>query len=676
MKNKVFIGLVAVALLVFTLFAGVNAPGVSASEITGSYIFAKTSGIVTVGSPSANGLAVTLGASTTADATTSNSFYYKQTVLTGKFGFSSIFGVNFETLKMVITDTDDSANYVTIELDLVSVDDGYVLNGSTTIKGKDTEYISDNIPVTVSDDGVQIDFAIQNGEGGYELTVNGQSLNITEAISFKKSTASLAFTVSGTNSSSTEVVVFKSLTNANGTQELTDEAALISPIVRLDSGLEAIAQEDEITTDENEVTTTTKVFKVQRVQYDAGDNKVYSNAIAAVDKYYTFPILANSLIGDYFKSLVSETKFRLNLSIYSGEADENGNLVTDDEGNPVWTAVSSSVSGSFLMEKDFYKFEFLVNASQYSDITDNIKYVLYVNVIKDEFAPLFNDDKVFDYFYSNIGNLERKTEDDDVGLFPSMEEDDEYMSDLFKFGAAYVYSSTEKDDEWDGIDDIDTITVYLGYMSPTSSTWTYVKSSNTVSVKTEGSWRFTYKVVDASGNETVYKDGKEYFTVYVVDNTAPSISVTENIDITVNKDYTISTPTVSDDGVGVNSARTTIKLFKGIKGSEDVVEIPLTVSYMIPTEYIPTEITPNGTAYTFYVEYTAYDFNGNKTTEYSYLSVIAAKEEDPTTDDNKIDWLFISLIAVAAVLVVVIILMLFSKPKEEVADNKKYKAKK
>ena len=101
-------------------------------------------------------------------------------------------------------------------------------------------------------------------------------------------------------------------------------------------------------------------------------------------------------------------------------------------------------------------------------------------------------------------------------------------------------------------DSYDNVKIQVGYKAPgDNGDYTYA-SSYAVKLNETGIWYFVYKVTDVAGNETVSKS----FSLRVFDETAPTISVTDVVEIVAGEKYSIPSATITDNASGVDATYT------------------------------------------------------------------------------------------------------------------------
>lgn len=165
----------------------------------------------------------------------------------------------------------------------------------------------------------------------------------------------------------------------------------------------------------------------------------------------------------------------------------------------------------------------------------------------------------------------------------------------------------------DGIDANYNVNFQLGYKRPNEATWQW--SSNTdVSINAIGYWTFTYRVKDAAGN-TSYLGGQIgaiTFGYYINDVTPPEIDAYKEQTIYLNKAFTVSLPSITDNASGVNSAWSKYKVyFIDGDGVRTLLE-DNKKSQLFEGKITATQLTnENGDKNYFEIEFSARDNVGN-----------------------------------------------------------------
>ena len=285
-----------------------------------------------------------------------------------------------------------------------------------------------------------------------------------------------------------------------------------------------------------------------------------------------------------------------------------------------------------------------------TDASDNALITLNVKAVKDTQKVTLSDADGFKAFIEQemgAGVAEHlvATTEGNTYEFPHLYRDD--------FNAYFTCT--------DGIDSFDNVKIQVGYKAPgDDGDYTYA-SSYAVKINETGRWYFVYKVTDVAGNETV----SEPFRVFVVDETAPTISVKDKVEIVEGEKYTIPSATITDNAAGVDSRYTKWTLYavdeqgnrtevKNVKlGEEGYDESLLKDGVLTPAEA--------GAKYV--VVYEARDNAGNvAANEEMEIEVV---ESAPTYTANPFnDFVKTALIVVACLAGLGIIILIFVRPKE------------
>lgn len=617
MNKKVFISLLITAVLCLSMMTAAVFERAEALDVSVDKIFKILSGDTTEIEFDDEGVLITFPASAI-----NASVSYVQPVSFEDFRFDFNANKKFDKLTFSFTDYTDSSNLAYL---IIENDNGNIF---AYVQKDSYDYMKTNltdslVPVVEGETGDEdmfafsIEFKPFNEAAGVitSFKVNGldvDSGNGRVTYAYNVVYMDIRMEKSEVNEDGDDTYLLaKSMMNKKGTQYFSKEADVVEILfwqTALSNMPEGVPGEGG---------------------YEGKTVYTYEGLYAKVSGEYTFPVYPISMVGD-----TSD----VNTYVYvENEEEETGWELLSDAKRTVYT---------FGSEELLYKIV-LTSSTEV--------HVLLVKSILDEVAPLFNEAILEVTFNTEMKDGVIYTKEG--ATFPDFkDEDGNFINNLFIFP-----------EEDRGIDTVDNVAIRLGYKKPGStSEWTWT-SSFTPTLSTEGSWTFKYKVVDSSGNET---ESDIEFVRYVVDNTPPTISVTQNLTAYLGTVYTISAPTVTDTGVGVDTSKTSIRLFKGIRGSDNVEEIELSQN----NKFIPDVLTGDEEDYTYFVEFKAYDYNGNEAeTAYSYITVtepVAEEEEGP-------DWVVIGLIAFSVVVIVVILVMIFYRPKEvQQEGSKKYIAKK
>ncbi len=218
----------------------------------------------------------------------------------------------------------------------------------------------------------------------------------------------------------------------------------------------------------------------------------------------------------------------------------------------------------------------------------------------------------------------------------------------------------------DGIDTLYNIKVQVGYKKPGETGEFTFANGLDVSLNTVGVWSFEYKLTDAAGNKTESKDIGVTFKLNVIDTDAPVIDMPEVKEISVDKEFVFSEATMKDNASGVNSVRSSFKVFRIEDGDRtDVTDELKKADFKIK----PTVLTDADGNHSYEVEYTAFDNAGNKSTHTMKVKVVTPKAEDPKPNPTN-DALQTTLIVIASLCGLGIVVLLFVKPKKP-EQNKK-----
>lgn len=616
MNKKIFLCLVLAVALCFGAVLSANVGEANAIDVSVRKLFTTLSGsateIVYDDEETDRGVVITMPGSSLNSAIS-----YVQYVSMEEFKFDFYANKVFDKLSFAFTDINDSSNvaYLFIE----KIDDTFK---AYTKKGNydnlRTDITSTILPVgegTADTDlySFSIEFTPYDVEAQVLQSFKVNGLEVDGAFNFDYNVVNFDLNLKKSKVGDDDVVmIVRSMTNKKGTQMFTKAAEEVAPLIWQDA--KSVMPEGVVGED-------------GRIVY------TYNDLVGKVSASYTFPVYAISMIGS--TSMVKT-------EVYVEDAEEEGG----------WKLLSESLRTNYTLSSEEVQYKIIIKVVDGDSVIE--EHILMVKSIEDTVAPLFNE-PIFEVRFNSDMPDGVIYSNDDVSL-PSFKEDGVFINNLFIFP-----------EEDRGIDTEDNVSIRLGYKKPGStSDWIWT-TSYSLKFDTEGTWSFKYKVIDASGNEN---ESKTEFTREVVDNTPPTITATENLEAYLDTIYTISIPGVTDVGSGVDSSKTVIRLFKGIRGSDNVEEIELSVNY----KFIPDVLTGEDEDYTYFVEYIAYDYNGNESDKvYSYISVSEPKVEEAEGPD----WLVIGLIALSVVIVVVILVMIFYKPKEtEVQGSKKYISKK
>lgn len=291
-----------------------------------------------------------------------------------------------------------------------------------------------------------------------------------------------------------------------------------------------------------------------------------------------------------------------------------------------------------------------------TDTADSAFITLNITAVEDKTSVTISD-SAFENFYSNADELQNVFGSNAIGHmvattegntfeFPHMSRDD--------FNAIYTT---------DDYDTFNNVKIQVGYRAPgDNGDYTYV-SSYAVKLNETGIWYFVYKATDVAGNETVSKP----FSFRVIDETAPTIKVSEKTQIIVDEKYTIPSATITDNASGVDSNYTKWTLYNadenGNKVGEAIAnlkfgELGYDESLLKDGVFTPTEAGKK-----YVIVYEACDKAGNVAT--SEQTVIEVVEGTPTYTANPFnDFVKTALIVVACLAGLGLIVLIFVKPKE------------
>ena len=613
-----------IAIMLFAAIAVSGTVGQSYALFEGdgddAKIFKKSTGDVVINNVTADGLPISLSGDNYA-----NSFTFVQDMYMDGFAFEAHTNLMFDTITLTVTGKVDTSSVIDIIVEKGTADDGsqkFDVYGKKGTEESET-LVTSFVPVDAekTEDTDMYTLSISYDVETKKFTVNGTTVEME--MEFEYNVANMVFKNSNktTDDEKKMELLVKSIANANGVQQLsTNEGVEVVDFVFWTSLIKpegtAVAEEDK--------------EKYHGAETAFVYNDVYAKAGSSS---FNYPISAISIIGD-----------TIDMEVFKYLDEEN------EEGETVETQLStfdgdSAKTSLAKVGEEGTKYE--VRMYSATEV-----HIFTINAIKDEVATELNIDAVKAYIEEKVPNgriLTSKTYS-----FPNLKENGSYKKEFF------IFSEEDK-----GIDSIENVKIKFGYKKPEStSDWSWSENF-TVTYDTEGRWAFAYKVVDSSGNEgeKIYEFSRD-----VVDNTPPTVTVTEQLTAYKGVLYTISAPTADDNAAGVDTSRTEIKVYKGVRGSEDAVEVELYEG----NSFIPDEITPEGEDYTYFIVYIVYDFNGNSTKlnpSYSYVTV-----EEPVTpeidDPVAPAWLTWILIIVSVGLIIVIGFYIVSAPKDEKESTK------
>lgn len=291
-----------------------------------------------------------------------------------------------------------------------------------------------------------------------------------------------------------------------------------------------------------------------------------------------------------------------------------------------------------------------------TDASDQALITLNIKAVQDN-ASVTISDSAFENFYSNANELQNVFGSNAIGHmvattegntfeFPHMSRDD--------FNAIYTT---------DGYDTFNNVKIQVGYKAPgDNGDYTYV-SSYAVKLNETGVWYFVYKATDVAGNEEVSKA----FSFRVVDETAPTIKVSEKTQIIVDEKYTIPSATITDNASGVDSNYTKWTLYNADENGNKVGEAIANVKFgeLGYDESMLKDgvFTPDQAGKKYVVVYEACDKAGNVSA--SQQTVIEVIEGTPTYTANPFnDFVKTALIVVACLAGLGLIVLIFVKPRE------------
>lgn len=623
MNRKLVLSLVlALALFTATICAGTlgqaNAISVTPGGSNG-VLFKQTSGSVTIGGISEDGVEIKLDGSYT-----ENKFQFVQNIYMNGFAFDAQTNLCFDSFTLTITDYVDNSNVVTLNVEKTEeggskVYYGYVKNGSVTGLKVEIPFTPVESDKTAETDMYGLNIAYKDNAffvNDVELVLAEEEATSNTGITFEYNVATMVFANSliAADDESEMVMVVKSISNEKGTQYLTPDAEAVDLVIW------SKLAKPEVQVNEDETL------------YHGRENVyVYNGIKAKSGDYYSFPVYGVSIIGQ-----------TMDIELFEKTADGEMEKKLD------------SFENESADKKSRYKLAAVGNEYEIRLYSATEVHILMVTSIEDKVATEFNVEVLKAHIDSELGKAAVKASSNFT--LPSLKDSDGVLEEKF-----FIFSEEDQ-----GIDTVSNITVQVAYKKPGStSDWSW-STNFTVSFTAEGTWAFAYRVKDGSGNfSEIYE-----FTRDVIDNVGPEIEATQQLSAYKGVRYTITLPAITDDISGVDQSKTVIRLYKGQRGSEDVEEIKL----YNDNSFIPDVITGEDESYSYYVEYIAYDYRGNASAvAYSYITV-TEKNEDTSTTSEVPDWLFIVLVVACVALIIAIIALIFVKPKEEIVGRPEPKA--
>ena len=293
-----------------------------------------------------------------------------------------------------------------------------------------------------------------------------------------------------------------------------------------------------------------------------------------------------------------------------------------------------------------------------TDASEQALITLNITAVEDETSVTIND-SAFENFYKNADELKNVFGTDAVGHMVATTEGNTFeFPHVYNTEFAAIYGCT------DGIDGYNNVKIQVGYKAPgDNGNYTYA-SSYAVKLNETGVWYFVYKATDVAGNETVSKP----FSFRVVDETAPTIKVSEKTQIIVDEKYTIPSATITDNASGVDSNYTKWTLYEAdADGKADLTKEIKNVKFGEEgyDESLLKDgvFTPTETGKKYVVVYEARDKADNVAT--SQQTVIEVIEGTPTYTANPFnDFVKTSLIVVACLAGLGLIVLIFVRPKQ------------
>ncbi|MEG1711142.1 MAG: hypothetical protein RR316_04985 [Clostridia bacterium] len=622
MNKKLIISLVLTFALCLAMMVTGNTMSASALDVNLSKdLFSQTTGGVKI-TVEQNGVQLTL-----LKSNTTNAFAYKQNAYMEGFELETETNLLFDKVTFLFTELNDSSNNIEFVVEKTKEEGKNVFKAYTKKDAIESEKVVVEFvsvdPAKVADEDMFKMTISYNGEGHFLLngTVAGKANKFDYNVA--------KFSVSFYNAKALEkdtVVIAKSMSNIKGKQLFTVDG------IKEDALIEAVIWQKAL---ENKPE---GIVSPEGTQYAGKTIYTYEGLKAKAEAEYEFPVYGISMVGKPIDTII------LKITREAGEVLEEVLSDSTKAENPDSPRLKYTVGK--------------VNSEYEIRILNKTEvHILRVTTIVDTVAPKFDEAALKAYILEKLPNGILYTKDGTT--MPNLKVSGSFIANLFVF--------PEEDNK---IDNLDNIRISFGYKKPNTSSWVW-GSNYTISFTAEGVWCFKYKVSDVVNNFTE----SEEFTRDVIDNTPPVISkATEQLRANINELFKIPDPTITDNESGVDIAKTTIRLFKGVKDG-DFKEIQLSKT----NSFTPDELTQDNQDYSYFVEYTATDYRGNVAeTKYSYITVGVPTEEEK--EPNKpVDWLVIALIALAVVLVVVIALLIFVKPKDEVgttANNSKVNDKK
>lgn len=460
-----------------------------------------------------------------------------------------------------------------------------------------------------SENGLTLSY--KKGEG-FKLGSQALAADGIETLSFYKNIATMSFGVSGVSGEEDDndaVMLITSIKNSNGTQSLKTSDSKFEGDSRVAPVI--IPKED-------------------------GQDGIVSSAVsvslkAARNAEFVFPYYCVDILGTGW-------------AVSTKEGDEA-------EGEKITNKLKHSLG----REGSAYIFKIYAKSSD-----ENALITLSVEAVKDT-AKVQIDNTQLMAFLNASDELQKAFNDNH--LVATAENNTFEFPHIYRNDFDGIFTTA------DALDAFDNVKIQVGYRAPgDSGEFTYA-SSYAVKLNKTGRWYFRYKITDAAGNETE----SDVFNFLVFDQTAPTITIESEVEIDVNKKYTIPSATITDNAAGVDTAYSKWTLYEmnadGTKGKEIANikegEDGYDDSILKDGVLTPTALTPSDKNGSYILVYEARDLDGNVAEPAEV--VLKVVEGTPTYADNPWnDFFRTALIVVACLSGTGIIVLIFVKPKERI----------
>lgn len=588
-------------IFMLTFMLTVFSPAIQTGAATGSSLFTVTSGTATIDSTiNGKGGALVTIPKTGKRSTLKYTHTLDSTDISVFVEFPAFYCNKF-TLRFA--DNYNSTKYLEISLEVRS-EGGFTAYAMDNYETKSPELKFDN---PLSEAKFELGYRVSSeSEKGGELyiSINAGTEQFFDVSGLRMRAADTSSTLKQLSFDNDDVMLFFSLADQLSTEDtkmLVTGIKMFGKIQLLDDQAEGYVKQVPV---------------LKRRQGLAANEVIYIFK-GTLNKTYTFPIYIVSVLGDkVYTSVVSP-------SIGGLDDPDIIPMLPETWNSPIYNKTSHTLDS-----KGWYIFK--VSISNEVD-ADSIYLKIFVGDAT--VAPTFNTAKVVEKVAEMLPNR--------VLIAPA-------LSNTFEFPSL---RSEEFVNILGGIDALYNIKIQLGYRKPGTSTgtWTYCEA-NEVQLNAVGTWAFTYRVVDSAGNESALG---EIFTYIVNDVDAPKIEATRDIEVVVNTEYTIASPTISDNASGVDSSKTVIKLY-----TKDGEEIELK-----DNKFRPSKLTPNGDSYSYYITYQAVDNYGNATEELtlSYVKIVPYSGDPVENPANVI--IQVVLIVVASIAGIGLVVLTFTSVK-------------